>query len=332
MHPSSVDARQIFRAAAVYAKPVEARSVFELLITIVPFMLLWALTWVALANGYLAGLLIAVPAGGLLLRLFVIQHDCGHGSLFRNRAINDWVGRSLSVLTLTPYDSWRRSHAKHHATSGNLGKRGTGDVDTLTTAEYRARPPSRRLRYRLYRNPLIFFLVGPAYTFLLRHRFPAASANGGWRSGLSTLATNAAVGTIAGALVWQIGFAQFLAVHIPIALIAATAGVWLFYVQHQFEHTVWDEDADWNFHTAALHGSSHYDLPPVLRWFTANIGVHHVHHLSSKIPFYRLPEVLRAHPELKTLGRLTLGQSLATTRLRLWDKEERRMVRFDEAA
>lgn len=332
MHTSPIDARQIFRAASVFAKPVEARSVLELLITIVPFMLLWALTCAALANGYLAGLLLTLPAGGLLLRLFVIQHDCGHGSLFRNRAINDWVGRSLSVLTLTPYDSWRRSHAKHHATSGNLGKRGTGDVDTLTVAEYRARSPGQRLRYRLYRNPLFFFLVGPAYTFLLRHRFPAPSASSGWRSWISTLATNAAIGVVAAALVWKIGPAQFLAVHIPIALVAATAGVWLFYVQHQFEHTIWDEDADWSFHTAALHGSSHYDLPPVLRWFTANIGVHHIHHLSSKIPFYRLPEVLRAHPELVSLGRLTLGQSLATTRLRLWDQQERRMVRFSEAA
>lgn len=332
MHPSLSDARQIFRAVSVFARPVEARSVYELLITVVPFMLLWALTWAALVEGYFAGMVLAVPAGGLLLRLFVIQHDCGHGSLFCRRATNDWVGRSLSVLTLTPYDSWRRSHAKHHATSGNLGKRGTGDVDTLTVAEYCARSPGQRLRYRLYRNPLIFFLAGPAYTFLLRHRFPAASANRSWPSGLSTLATNAVIGATAAALVWQIGFAQFLAVHIPIALIAATAGVWLFYVQHQFEHTVWDEDANWNFHTAALHGSSHYDLPPVLRWFTANIGVHHVHHLSSKIPFYRLPEVLRAHPELIAIGRLSLAQSFATTRLRLWDEEERRMVRFGEAA
>lgn len=332
MHPSSVDARQIFRDVALFAKPVFARSVVELAITIVPFLLLWGLTWAALAHGHLAGLLLTIPAGGLLLRLFVIQHDCGHGSLFPNRATNDWVGRCLSVLTLTPYDNWRRSHAKHHATSGHLGKRGTGDVDTLTVAEYRARSPRQRLLYRIYRHPLVFFLVGPAYTFLLRHRFPAATATNGWRAWLGTAATNAAIGTVAAALIWQIGIAQFLAVHIPIVLIAATAGVWLFYVQHQFEHTVWDTDADWNFHTAALHGSSYYDLPPVLRWFTANIGVHHVHHLSSRIPFYRLPEVLRAHPELASLGRLTLGQSLATTRLRLWDEAERRLVRFRKAA
>lgn len=328
MNASPVNARQIFRAISVYATPVTSRSVREVMITVIPFIMLWALTWLALANGYLVGLVLAIPAGGLLLRLFVIQHDCGHGSLFRHRATNDWVGRSLSVLTLTPYDSWRKSHAKHHATSGNLGKRGTGDIDTLTVAEYRSLTWRKRLQYRLYRNPIIFFIVGPAYTFLLRHRLPAALADKTWRSWLSTLATNAAIGTIAAVLIWQIGLVHFLAVHIPIALVAATAGVWLFYVQHQFEHTVWDEEDDWEFHAAALHGSSHYDLPPVLRWFSGNIGVHHVHHLSSRIPFYRLPEVLNAHPELISLGRMTLAQSLATTRLRLWDGDKRRMVGF----
>ena len=332
MHQSSIDARQIYRAVSVFAKPDVARSVLELLITVVPFILVWALIWMSLSNGHLLGLLLTIPAGGLLLRLFAMQHDCGHGSLFRRRVTNDMVGRFLSVLTLTPYDSWRRSHAEHHATSGNLDKRGTGDIDTLTVAEYRARSPQQRMRYRLYRNPLIFFLIGPAYTFLLRHRFPTGSSSNSGRSRVSTHATNLAIGMAAAALIWQIGFMQFIAVHLPIALIAATAGVWLFYIQHQFEHTVWDEDADWNFHRAALHGSSHYDLPPLLRWFTANIGIHHVHHLSSRIPFYRLPDVLRAHPELASLGRLTLDQSLATTRLRLWDEKKRRLIKFAEAA
>ena len=327
-----IDARQMRRAMSVFAKPLLARSVFELLITVVPFIMLWALTWASLMIGFWPGMLLSIPAGGLLLRLFVIQHDCGHGSLFRRRAANDWVGRSLSVLTLTPYDSWRRSHAQHHATSGNLGKRGTGDIDTLTVAEYRGQSPRQRLAYRLYRNPVIFFAIGPAYTFLLRHRLPLGLVGGAWRPWLSTLATNAAIGTVAAAVIWQIGFVQFFAVHVPIALIAATAGVWLFYIQHQFEDTVWDSDSDWSFHESALHGSSYYDLPPVLRWFTANIGIHHVHHLSSKIPFYRLPQVLRAHPELSAVSRLTLGQSFATTRLRLWDEQKRRLLTFSEAS
>ena len=332
MQPSTVDARQIYRDVALFAKPDVARSIFELLATVVPFVLLWALTWLAVARGFWPGLLLSIPAGGLLLRLFIIQHDCGHGSLFTRRATNDWVGRALSVLTLTPYDTWRTSHAKHHATSGHLGKRGTGDVDTLTVAEYRALPPKKRLAYRLYRNPIVFLLIGPAYTFLLRHRFPLGPAKRGWRAWLSTLATNAAIGTLAAVLIWQIGLLPFLAVHIPIALIAATAGVWLFYVQHQFEHTVWDGEEEWNFHGAALHGSSYYDLPPLLNWFSGNIGIHHVHHLSSRIPFYRLPQVLRAHPELAAVGHLSFGQSLATMRLKLWDEGSRRMRSFREAA
>lgn len=330
-HGSTIDARRIFRDVAVFAKPVVGRSVFELLVTVVPFILLWAATWAALDRGFWLGLILAIPAGGLLLRLFIIQHDCGHGSLFRRRTTNDWVGRALSVLTLTPYDSWRTSHAKHHATSGHLGRRGTGDIDTLTVAEYRGQSPRQRLLYRLYRNPIVFFAIGPAYTFLLRHRFPIGPGHGGMRPWLSTLATNAAIGTVAGLVIWQIGFLQFFAVHVPIALVAATAGVWLFYIQHQFEHTLWDDEADWSFHEAALHGSSYYDLPRVLRWFTGNIGIHHVHHLSSRIPFYRLPQVLRAHPELADVGRLTLGQSLATLRLRLWDQDKRRMLSFSEA-
>ena len=329
---SPIDARQVRRAVSVFARPVVARSIFELAITVVLFMSAWALTWASLVAEFWPGMVLAIPAGGLLLRLFVIQHDCGHGSLFLRRATNDWVGRSLSVLTLTPYDSWRRSHAQHHATSGNLGKRGTGDIDTLTVAEYRGRSPRQRLLYRLYRHPLIFFLIGPAYTFLLRHRFPAGYSINTWRPWLSTLTTNAAIGTIAGVLIWQIGIAQFMLVHLPIALIAATAGVWLFYIQHQFEHTVWDEDSDWSFHGAALHGSSHYDLPPILRWFTANIGIHHVHHLSSRIPFYRLPEVLKSHPELAGVNRLTFGQSLGTTQLKLWDEKERRLLAFSGAS
>ncbi|HXG99954.1 MAG TPA: fatty acid desaturase [Sphingomicrobium sp.] len=328
MHPSTVDARQIFREVSIFAKPNVVRSIFELLVTVVPFALMWALTWAAVAHAFWPGMILAIPAGGLLLRLFIIQHDCGHGSLFPNRATNDWIGRALSVLTLTPYDSWRRSHAKHHATSGNLSKRGTGDVDTFTVAEYQQLSPRKRLLYRLYRNPIVFLLIGPAYTFLLRHRFPLGLATGSWRAWLSTLATNAAIGLLAAMLIWQMGILQFLTVHIPIALIAATAGVWLFYVQHQFEHTIWDAEEVWNFHEAALRGSSFYDLPPVLNWFTGNIGIHHIHHLSSRIPFYRLPQVLRAYPELAVIGRLGLGQSLSTMRLKLWNEEERRLCSY----
>ena len=328
---SPLDAKQVFRDISVFAQPIVTRSIVELAITVVPFMILWVATWAALASGYWFGLLLTIPAGGLLLRLFVIQHDCGHGSLFRSRKTNDWVGRALSVLTLTPYDSWRKAHAKHHATSGNLEKRGVGDIDTLTLDEYRAKSRLQRLVYRIYRNPLLLFGVGPAFTFFVRHRFPLGSRAGGWRVWLPTMSTNAAILAAAALIIWNLGFALFIAVHLPIALIAATGGIWLFYVQHQFEHTNWDRDADWNFHDAALYGSSYYTLPGVLRWVTGDIGIHHVHHLSCRIPFYRLPQVLAAHPALTTINRLSIRESFAAMRLTLWDQDRRRLLSFAEA-
>ncbi|NTZ41687.1 fatty acid desaturase [Altererythrobacter sp. SALINAS58] len=327
-----IDARQLLRDLAPYGKPDTRRSVMEILVTAVPFVLLWALIHLALSRGIWIGFVLTLPAGGLLLRLFLIQHDCGHGALFRRRRTNDWVGRAVSVLTLTPYDYWRRSHAKHHATSGNLGKRGTGDVDTLTVSEFAEMSAKDRWRYRLYRSPIALLGIGPAYQFILRHRLPIGSMRGGWSPWLSALGTNAAIALIAGAMIWWIGLGSFLMVHIPIVLIAASAGVWLFYVQHQFEQTSWEQDEGWSFHEAAIYGSSHYDLPPVLRWFTANIGVHHVHHLSSRIPFYRLPEVLRAFPQLRDVSRVTMRQSLGTLRLKLWDEDRQRLVPFSAVA
>ena len=234
----------------------------------------------------------------------------------------------MSVLTFTPYDHWRRSHAVHHASSGNLDRRGTGDITTLTVAEYLARPLWRRLAYRVYRHPLVLFAVGPAYLFLVQHRFPAGDAVKGWRSWLSPMATNAAMALLAVAIIWLVGIKAFVLVQLPIILLAASIGVWLFYVQHQFEDTVWADEKTWTVHEAALHGSSHYDLPAVMRWFTANIGIHHVHHLCSRIPYYRLPRVLRDHPELKNVGRIRLLDSLASVRLALWDETQRRLISF----
>ncbi len=239
----------------------------------------------ALHLGYGLYLLLAVPAAGFLVRLFMIQHDCGHGAFFRHRLANDWVGRVIGVLTLTPYDFWRRTHAMHHATSGNLDRRGMGDVKTLTVNEYLSLSRWGRLRYRLYRHPLVMFGLGPAYLFFLQQRLPIGLMRGGWRPWLSTMATNLAIFVVAAVTIWAVGFGPFLLVHLPIMLISASLGVWLFYVQHQFEDTFWAHDPAWNVHEAALHGSSHYDLPVILRWFTANIGVHHVHHLCSRIPY-----------------------------------------------
>jgi omega-6 fatty acid desaturase (delta-12 desaturase) len=266
-----------------------------------------------------------------LLRLFLIQHDCGHGAFFRRQSSNDWVGRTLGIFTMTPYDYWRRSHAIHHASTGNLDARGVGDVDTLTVAEYEALSPARRLLYRLYRHPVVLFGIGPAYLFLLRHRLPVGMMKKGWRPWISAMGTNLGIVAVAGVLIWAMGLKLFLMIYLPTTLVAASMGVWFFYVQHQFEHTHWDASDTWSFHAAALHGSSHYDLPPVLRWFTANIGVHHVHHLAGRIPFYRLPEVLREVPALADISRVTLRESLGTVRLVLWDEEKRRLVSFREA-
>ncbi len=329
--PATPNSRLLMKDLAPYRESSGARSLFELAVTAVPFLFIWFLTWAAVDAGYWIGLLLAVPAAGFLVRLFLIQHDCGHGSFFSSRLTNDWVGRVLGVLTLTPYDYWRHSHALHHATSGNLDHRGIGDIDTLTVDEFQARTPLRQFLYRLYRHPIVMFGIGPAYLFLLRHRLPMGLMRNGWRPWVSAMATNAAIAILVAAAIWLVGIGPFLLVHLPITLLAAAIGVWLFYVQHQFEDTFWEHDGDWSFHEAALHGSSHYDLPPVLRWFTANIGVHHVHHLSSRIPYYRLPEVLRDRPELHKVGRLTLLDSLKSVRLVLWDEKKRRLVTFREA-
>ncbi|HUD50120.1 fatty acid desaturase [Parvibaculum sp.] len=330
---SRPDARNWVKVLARYRDPSLSRSIGELAITTLPLVALWAGAWAAYYVGFWwLSLLIAIPAAGFLVRLFTIQHDCGHGSFFSHKLLNDWVGRVLGVLTMTPYDFWRRTHALHHASCGNLDRRGVGDIDTLTVREYLARSWWGRLKYRLYRNPVVLFIVGPAYMFLLQQRLPVGLMRSGWRPWISTQATNVAIVAIAAGLMWLIGVQAFLLVHLPIVMLAASIGVWLFYVQHQFEETFWAQNEGWSFHEAALYGSSYYDLPHVLRWFTANIGIHHVHHLCSRIPFYRLPRVLRDHPDLRDVGRMTLMESFKCVRLTLWDEEKERLVSFREAA
>jgi acyl-lipid omega-6 desaturase (Delta-12 desaturase) len=326
--PDLADAKRWPALLARYRTPLLARSAVELAITIVPFVILWLLMVASLSYSYVVTLLLALPTAGLLVRLFMIQHDCGHGAFFGRRRLDDGLGHALGVLTLTPYGYWRRTHALHHAGSGNLARRGLGEIETLTVREYRALGRWGRLRYRLYRHPLVMFGVGPLYLFVVQHRLPLGLMRAGWGPWLSTMGTNAALIVLAGLAMWLVGPVSVLLVHLPVVLLAATAGVWLFYVQHQFEETHWAAPEDWSAQHAALHGSSHYDLPAVLRWFTANIGVHHVHHLSSRIPFYRLPQVLRDHPELRSVGRITLGESLGAVRLSLWDEDARQMVGF----
>lgn len=324
--------RALVRALGGYRTPRIIRSVMELLITLIAFVLLWTLSWAALSAGYWLGLLITIPAAGFLVRLFMIKHDCSHGAFFPSKRANDWVGRAIGVLNLTPFDFWRHIHKRHHAHSGNLDRPRIGGINTLTVEEFQALPRTARLRYRFYRHPFVLFALGPAYIFLLDNRLPVGFMRAGWMPWLSTMTTNVAILAVVATMIWLVGIGPFLLVQLPITLLAGTIGVWLFYVQHQFENTFWEHDPDWTPQKAALHGSSHYDLPGILRWFTAYIGVHHVHHLCSRIPFYRLPEVLRDYPELRDVSRITLWQSFTSVRLVLWDEEKRRLVSFREAS
>ena len=329
---STADAEGWRGKLARYSRPSFLRGGFELAITAGPLALAWAAMVVAVHFGLYWLYVPLLPlAGVLLMRLFMIQHDCGHGAFFPDRAVNDWTGRVLSVLTLTPYDHWRRSHAIHHATSGNLDRRGIGDINTLTVAEYRALGFWKRLLYRLYRHPAVMFGLGPAYIFLLDNRLPFGFMTKGWMPWLSTQTTNIGIAAFAGLGIWTLGFNVFALIYTPTALVAASVGVWLFYVQHQFDPAHWERNTNWSAGEAALMGSSYYDLPIVLRWFTANIGVHHVHHLSSRIPYYRLGQAMRDNPALTGISRLTLAQSLKCPRLALWDEAKRRMVSFEEA-
>jgi omega-6 fatty acid desaturase (delta-12 desaturase) len=317
---------------AKYRRQDNLCALREIAVTLSCFAALWTATWWLAPVGYWLALLVAVPAGGFLVRLFMIQHDCGHGTLFTKRSVNDWVGRLLGVLTLTPYDYWRNSHAHHHASSGNLDRRGIGDIKLLTVREYMALGPFGRFGYRLYRHPLVMFGLGPTYLFVFQHRLPIWALRGDKAAWLSTLTTNLAIAALIGLMAAAVGWGPFLKVHVPVTIVAASLGVWLFYVQHQFEETYWARPPGWSPHSAALQGSSYYDLPAPLRWLTANIGLHHLHHLSSKIPFYRLPAVLKEWPELELVPHLTVRESVNCVKLTLWDEQSKRLVSFKQAA
>ena len=328
----ATSAREWSRRLSSYRVANNRNALFEVAVTVIPLAGLWIAMWFALQVHPVLALLLAIPTAAFLVRLFMVQHDCGHGSFFSRQWMNDWTGRAISVLTLTPYGLWRHTHALHHAGSGCLDHRGHGDVDTLTVGEYVALTKWQKLRYRLYRHPLVLFGLGPAWLFLIQHRFPFGLMRKGWQPWASAMGTNLALLLSGAVMSWLIGPGTFLLLFVPVTLIAASIGVWLFFVQHQFENTVWQPAAQWNRQDAALHGSSHYDLPPVLRWMTANIGIHHVHHLASGIPYYNLGKVLEDHPELRHVSRLTLGESLSCIRLALWDDKAGRMVSFRDAA
>ena len=327
MSPNS--AKKWFSRLAPYRTSDDSRAFFEILITVFPFLILWLGMWTLLQSGNWWALIGVIPAGGLIVRLFIIQHDCGHGSMFSSRRVNDWVGRVLGVFTFTPYDHWKRQHALHHASSGNLDRRGVGDdILTLTVSEYEALSPLRRFQYRVYRHPAVLFGLAPAYLFLLQHRYPQGAMKDGLKPWLSAILTNAGMLGLYGLMIYGFGLKAFLLIQIPIVLVGGTIGIWMFYIQHQFEDTHWERGEDWDRENAALYGSSFYDLPKPLMWITGNIGIHHIHHLSSRIPFYKLPHVLKEHPELGDVCRLSFMQSLKCVKYVLWDESQRRLVTF----
>lgn len=326
--PSSTPSRDWLAMTAPYLGPDTRRSVTQLVVSAVGFVVFWIAAYLALEVSVLLTLALTLPTAGFLIRLFMIQHDCGHGSYFRSRRARDVVGFCIGVLTLTPYQYWRKTHAHHHAHSGDLDLRGFGDVETLTVREYRALPLGRRIMYRGYRHPLIMLTLGPLFHFVVKHRYPWEVPRDWTSAWASIWWTNACLAAILVAAWATIGLVPFLLVQGPVTLISGATGILLFYVQHQFEETYWDRDPDWDFFEASVYGSSHLVLPRPLQWITASIGIHHVHHLSSRIPNYRLEECLEANPPLQAATRITLRDTARLFRLALWDEDARRMVSF----
>ncbi|MFC2015577.1 fatty acid desaturase [Chloroflexota bacterium] len=313
---------------ARYAHPDHRKAIWQLVNTFVPYIGLWALMVYAVLAGvpYYVTLALAVVAAAFYVRIFIFFHDACHGSFFSSSRANAALGYVAGTLTFTPFTSWQRSHARHHATSGNLDRRGSGDVWTMTLGEYQAAPRRTRFAYRLYRNPLILFGLGPGISFVVAQRFPQKRAKRPER--ISVLVTDLAILAIVVVASLTMGFWTYVAIQLPIILIAGALGIWLFYVQHQFEGVYWARDGAWDYAEAALKGSSFYKLPKVLQWFTGNIGLHHIHHLRPRIPNYSLQACYDGVPAMQDVQPLTLWKSLGCLRLRLWDEKEGKLVGF----
>jgi omega-6 fatty acid desaturase (delta-12 desaturase) len=311
-----------------YKQPNHWHSAWQVVNTFVPFAGFCWLMHASFAWSYWLTLLLAIPTAGLVVRIFTIQHDCGHHSFFRSRNANDLLGFVCGVITLTPYHFWRRTHARHHTTSGNLTHRGHGDVLTLTVEEYRNKSRRGRLAYRLYRNPFVMFFVLASYFFIIRQRFTTGIPRTWNRERKSVYATNLGILFLFVLAHYTIGATTLLLLWLPVAVLGGAAGSWLFFVQHQFEDAYWHPHQSWDFTSAALEGSSFYRLPPVLQWLTGNIGFHHIHHLNSRIPNYNLPACYEAEPAFREGPTFGLADSLKCASLKLWDEDAQRMVGF----
>jgi omega-6 fatty acid desaturase (delta-12 desaturase) len=314
------------KIVAKYQKSAVWPGVRQLLNTLIPYAALWCLIYFSLKVSWWLAIPLAILAGGFLVRMFIISHDCGHGSFLPSRKANEIVGFITGVLTFTPFHQWRWEHSMHHATSGDLDRRGIGDIWTLTVQEYLEASRWQRFAYRLARNPVILFGLAPLYIFLIKHRIPSAKA--GHRERLSVWWTNLAMVCVGAGMSWIFGLKAYVLLQVLIVAVAGSAGIWLFYVQHQFEGVYWQRKEEWDYSTAALQGSSFYKLPKVLQWFSGNIGFHHIHHLSPRIPNYHLEKCHKAEPLFQTVKPVTLFSSFKSFTFRLWDEREQRLVGY----
>jgi omega-6 fatty acid desaturase (delta-12 desaturase) len=314
------------QVVAKYQNPSRQRSLWQVANTLTPYFILLVLMYVTLSYSYWLTLALAIPAGGLLTRIFIIFHDCGHGSFFKSQRANNFLGTICGLLVFTPYYQWRFEHAVHHATSGDLDRRGTGDIVTLTVSEYLQLTRWGRLKYRLYRSPIVLLGFGPWFTFLISQRFVNPISRK--RERFSVYFANLFIVALLVAMAATIGIKEFLMIQLPVAFVGGLGGIWMFYIQHQFEGTYWERHGDWDYATAAIRGSSYFKLPKVLQWFTGNIGLHHIHHLSSRIPNYALQQCMDENPQFQDVTTITLWSSMKSLRLHLWDEERGQLIGF----
>jgi omega-6 fatty acid desaturase (delta-12 desaturase) len=327
--PVSLEPSSWSATLAPYARANPRLSALDIATSVVPYIALWVLMYLSLSVSYVLTLALAIPAAGFAVRSFIVFHDCTHGSFMSSKRANAWVGTTVGVLVFQCFRAWKHEHAIHHATAGDLDRRGVGDVDTITVAEYESKRWPGRLAYRVFRNPLVMFGIGPFVAMLIAPRIPEKGARPRIRN--AVWATNAVLIVLVAALCWAIGWRQFLAIQIPILMISGATGIWLFYVQHQFEDVYWESAEHWSYADAALRGSSYLKLPKVLQFFTGNIGLHHVHHLSARIPNYNLQRAHDDNPIFHDVPVLSLVDGLRAIRLKLYDEDQGRMVTWAQA-
>jgi omega-6 fatty acid desaturase (delta-12 desaturase) len=313
---------------AKYNQPSMSRSIWQIINSVLPYLALWVIMAFLVKISFWLALPLMILAAGFLTRIFIIFHDCGHGSFFRSKRLNESVGMACGILAFTPYHRWTDSHRTHHQTVGNLDKRGYGDVWTLTVEEYQARSPWQRFIYRLFRHPLFLMCFGGPLMFILTNRFTTRRMT--WKQRRNIYFTNIVMLALAAGTSWLIGWQAFLLIQLPIIYIAAIAGVYLFYLQHQYDEVIWTRTGEWDYQKMALHGSSFFKLPAVLRWFSGNIGFHHVHHLGPTIPNYNLPKAHKENPIFQEVKPITFIRSFHSLKLRLWDEQRQKVVSFKE--